>query len=350
MTALLTRAELTKLSRVLGTTEDAVAFLAPLGVEDLRRLESRISLALFNDHRPALQKLADASRLLPASLVAKLSEAVFGPMLSARVAGLMPPDRAVEVASKLRPKFMADVCVQLDPRSAAEVLALIPTKIIVEVARLLLVRREYVTMGRFVDDLTDDAIRAVVDAIEDDAALARVGCFVERRERLNELVDLLAPERIRRIVAAVAEGTPEVQAAGLAMMSRFTRLQQGRFGEAAIALGPKVLNALIEAAQREEALEVVGGVMQNVGAVGRTAFARMLAGMDDAEFSGWARATTRAGLWPAAVRILAASGTELQQQAAQVLKRLEPADRAAVAAAIRQERLQDALAPLRAAL
>jgi len=347
MSELLTRAALIKLSRVLGASEDAVAFLAPLGVDGLRRLEDRVSLALFNDHRPALQKLADASRLLPASLVARLSELVFGPMLSARVAGLMPPDRAVEVASKLRPKFLADVCVQLDPRSAAEVLALIPTRIIVEVARLLVERREYVTMGRFVDDLTDDAIRAVTDSIADDAALVRVGYFVERRERLNELVDLLGPARLGRIVAAVAEGPPEVQAAGLAMVSQFTRLQLGRFGEAAIAQGPQVLNALIEAARREDALEVVGAVMRNVGAPGRTAFARMLADMDDATFTGWARATTQAGLWPAALRILAASGPELQQQAAAALGRLEQAERAAIAAAIRQERLQDALAPLR---
>jgi hypothetical protein len=350
MSELRTRAGLIKLSRVLGASGDAVAFLAPLGVDGLRRLEDRISLALFNDHRPALQKLADASRLLPASLVAKLSELVFGPMLSARVAGLMPPDRAVEVAGKLRPKFLADVCVQMDPRSASEVLALIPTRIIVEVARLLLERGEYVTMGRFVDDLTDDAIRAVVDGIPDDAALLRIGFFVERRERLNELVDVLPPERIRRMVAAVAAGPPEVQAAGLAMMAQFTRLQQGRFGEAAIALGPKVLNALIEAAQREGVLEVVGAVMQHVGQAGRTAFAAMLAGMDAIEFSGWARMTTQAGLWPAAVRILAASGPELQQQAAQALTRLEPADRAAVAAAITQERLQTTLASLRAAL
>jgi hypothetical protein len=350
MSALLTRAGLIKLSRVLGASEDAVGFLAPLGVDGLRRLENRVSLALFNDHRAALQKLADASRLLPASLVAKMSELVFGPMLSARVAGLMPPDRAVEVAGKLRTKFLADVCVQMDPRSAAEVLALIPTRIIVDVARLLLERGEYVTMGRFVDDLTDDAIRAVIARVEDDAALVRIGYFVERRERLNELVDLLGPERSRRMVAAVAEGPPEAQAAGLAMMGQFTRLQQGRFGEAAIALGPKVLNALIEAAQREGVLDVIGAVMQHVGAMGRAAFSAMLADMDQDTFRGWARATTQAGLWPAAVRILAASGPELQQQAAQALTRLEPPDRAAIVAAIKQERLQAALASLRAAL
>jgi hypothetical protein len=344
---LLKRAELIKLARVLGATEEAVSFLRPLPVDELRRLEDRVSLTLFNDHRPALQKLADASRLLPASLVAKMSELVFGPMLSARVAGLMPPDRAVDVAAKLRTTFLADVCVQLDPRSAAELLALIPTKIIVDVAALLLQRREYVTMGRFVDDLPDDAIRAVTDSIDDDAALVRIASFVERRERLNELIELLGPERLQRLVGAVAAGPPEVQAAGLAMMSQFTRLQQGRFGEAAIALGPKALNALTEAAQREDALDVIGAVMQNVGATGRAAFAAMLESMDDATLAAWAHATGQAGLWPVALRILASSNAALQQQAARALGRLGKAPRAAIAAAIKKERLQDALEPLK---
>jgi hypothetical protein len=283
MSELRTRAGLIKLSRALGATEQDVAFLAPLGVDGLRRLEDRVTRVLFGDHRAALQKLADASRLLPASLVAKLSEHVFGPVLSARVAGLMPPDRAVEVAARLRTKFMADVCMQLDPRSASEVLALVPTRIIVDVARQLLERREYVTMGRFVDDLTNDAIRAVTDAVQDDAALVRIGFFVERRDRLNELIELLGPERIRRMVAAVVASPPDVQAAGLGLMSQLTRQQQGRFGEAAIALGPGVLGTLAEAAQRDGALDVITAVLQHVGADARAALKGMLQALDTAE-------------------------------------------------------------------
>lgn len=350
MSELLTRAELTKLSRVLGAEPGEVEFLAPLGVERLRRLGARLAQSLFDEHRPALQKLADASRLLPPTLVAKLSELVFGPMLSARVAGLLPPARAVEVAQKLRARFLADVCVELDPRSASELLALMPVAIVVDVARRLLERGEHVTMGRFVDDLPDAAIRAVIDSLDDDTALMRIGCFVERRERLNELVDLLAAARVRRVVAAVASGPAEVQAAGLAMMSQFTRKQLGRFGEAAIALGPQTLNALVAAAQREDAVHVVGEVMQAVGEGGRAAFAAMLSAMDAATLATWAQATTRAGLWPAALRILAASPAAIQRQAADALARVDPPLRGAIGAALRQERLEEALAPLRALL
>ena len=334
MTELLARAELIKLSRVLGTTEDKVAFLAPLGVEKLRRLEDRLSSALYDEHRKAFIGLADAAKLLPASLVAKMSELVFGPMLSARVSGAMDPGKAIDVASKLKTDFLADVCVEMDPRSAADLLQLMPVRIVVEVAQLLLRRKDYVTMGRFVDDLTDEAIRKVVDSITDDTALVRIGFFVERRERLNELIDLLGPERVGRIIAATAQGPADVQSAGLAMMSQFDERQLGRFGEAAIAQGPRILNALIAVAQREDVTDVVGAVLQNVTASGRSAFAAMLEKMDDATMNAWAKATREAKLWPAALKILAASSADIQQQAAAALTRLQEPERKAIADAI----------------
>lgn len=350
MTDLLTRAELVKLARVLGAPDSAVAFLGQRHHLELRALAERISAALFDEHRPAFQRLADAGRLLPPSLVAKMSELVFGPVISARVAGLMPTGRAIEVAARLKPRFLADVTMQLDPRSASELLAQMPTKIVIEVARLLLQRREYLTMGRFVDDLTDEAIRAVMDSVIDDTALITIGFYVERRERLAELVQLVPDARLPGVVEAAATGPTEVQAAGLAMMSQLTHRQQGRFGEAAIALGPKVLNALIEAARREQATDVVASVMQSVGAAGRAAFATMLTGMDPATLGAWARATTEARLWPPALNILAASSAEIQQQAIAALRKLEAAQRADVAAALRASGLEGSLAELRKAL
>ena len=346
MSDLLTRAELIKLSRVLTTDEKSVAFLAPLGPESIRLLQERVSAALFDEHRGALQRLADASRLLPASLVAKMSELVFGPMLSARVAGLMPPARAVEVSTKLHMKFLADVTVQLDPRSASDLLALIPAKTIVEVARVLLERREYVTMGRFVDDLPEQAIRAVMQDLSDEALL-RIGFFVERRARLAELIDLVAPERLRGVVKAVSVGSAEVQSAGLAMISQLPPRHQGRLGDIAVTLGAAALTGLIATAQRENASEVVAAVMVNVSADGRKAFAALLEDMDARTLASWADATTQARLWPAALRILADSGPDIQKKAASALSRLDKGVLKTVAAVADREKLRAGLGPVK---
>jgi hypothetical protein len=278
MTDLLTRAELVKLSRVLGTNEAALGFLAQREHLELRQLADRVSAALFDEHRRALQRLADASRLLPASLVAKMSELVFGPVLSARVAGLMPPERAVEVAGKLRTRFLADVTIQLDPRSASEVLARIPAKTIVEVAQLLLQRGEYVTMGRFVDGLPDAAIRAVVENVRDDAALVRIASYVERRERLIELIEMIPPDRLQRSIATVADGPEDLQVSGLVMMSRLSDRQQGRVGDIAIALGPEAVRKLVAAAGRLGASDVLRNVLRHLSAEGKRGLVKIVPG------------------------------------------------------------------------
>lgn len=263
MTELQLRGELIKLARVLGTTSETVGFLSPLGAEALRRLEGQVSAALYDEYRPALQRLADASKLLPASLVAKMSEMVFGPMLSARVAGLMAPDRAIEVSARLKPPFLAEVCVELDPRGATALLASFPVKTVIEVAKVLTERREYVTMGRFVDAMPDASIKAVLDAVDDDAALLSVGQFVDRRERLAELVGLIPAPRLGRLVTATARGAPEIQMAGLAMMSRITGPQQARIGEIALGLPLDTVRALLATVHREGVEEVVLGMVMN---------------------------------------------------------------------------------------
>ncbi len=100
-----------------------------------------------------LSRLAAASKLLPVGLVATLGERAFGPVLSARITGLLDPGRAVEVAQRLPVDFLADIAVDLDPRRASAVIARIPPQQIGEVTRELVRRHESVTMGRFVGHL-----------------------------------------------------------------------------------------------------------------------------------------------------------------------------------------------------
>ena len=63
---------------------------------------------------------------------------------------------------------------------------------IAAVTRELLRREEYVTMGRFVGHLHDDAVRATFDVL-DDVALLRVAFVLEQKESLEHLISLLPP-------------------------------------------------------------------------------------------------------------------------------------------------------------
>ena len=178
---------------------------------EIRLLREQVTDVLFTAHGPALSRLAAASRLLPVALVATLGEKVFGPVLSARVAGLLDPGRAVEMASRLPIEFLADVAIELDPRRASEVIGRIPPEQIAAITRELIGRGEYVTMGRFVGHLSSDAIVSAV-GVMDDTALLRVAFVLESKDSLEDLVGVLPSERLDGIIEAAANADlwPEV--------------------------------------------------------------------------------------------------------------------------------------------
>jgi muconolactone delta-isomerase len=195
------RAEILKLARLLGRPPDELAYLEAVGVGVLQALREQVTETLFDSHMGALSRMASASRILPVGVVAQMGEKVFGPLLSARITGLLDPDRAVEVAARLPDGFLADVAVELDPRRASQVIARIPADRIAAITRELLARGEYVTMGRFVGHLPDASLRAAVDVSGPDDLL-QVALVLENKDRLGDLLDMLGPERTERILEA----------------------------------------------------------------------------------------------------------------------------------------------------
>ncbi len=197
------KAEVMKLARLLGRPPEQLEYLELLAPQELRRLREQITDMLFAAHDATLERLASASRLLPVGLVATIGEHAFGPTLSAKVAALLDPDRAIDMAGKLPPDFLADIATEIDPRRASELIAGIPAAQIVEVTAELTRRGEYVTMGRFVGHLGEDALRASVTTI-DDATLLRTAFVLEERDRLDALAELVGEDRIVGL-AEVAE-------------------------------------------------------------------------------------------------------------------------------------------------
>lgn len=198
------RAEILKLARLLEREPDELAYLEAVPLEDLQALREQTTEVMWQANGAALGRLAAASKLLPSGLTATISERAFGPLLSARMAGLLEPERAVDVATKLPIPFLADVAILLDPRRASALIALIPPAQTADVTRELVRRGEYVTLGRFVGHLGHEAITAAV-AVMDDATLLRVGFVLEDKDRLEWLIELLPAERLGRIVEAAAE-------------------------------------------------------------------------------------------------------------------------------------------------
>ncbi|MCA9533309.1 MAG: hypothetical protein KC593_06520, partial [Myxococcales bacterium] len=133
-------AEKIKLGRLLSLGPAALEQYDALDAATLRALREQISDSLFDDSRGALERVASASRLLPNALVASVGERSFGPMLCARITGLLSPERAAALAAHMPDEFLADVAMQLDPRSARGVIAQLGKERVVAVAKVLLAR------------------------------------------------------------------------------------------------------------------------------------------------------------------------------------------------------------------
>jgi hypothetical protein len=237
------QAEVMKLARLLGREPDELAYLERLDPKDLRALRDGVTETLYDAHGSSLGRLAAASRLLPAGLVATIGQRAFGPLLSARLAGLLDTDKAVDVATKLPPPFLADVAVELDPRRASELIAAIAPAIIGQVTAELTARREYVTMGRFVGHLSDEAIAAALATMDDEAVL-RVAFVLEDRAQLSRLFAKLPASRSAGVIAAAADDGLWLEA--LDLLNHLHKRQRKAMVLAALALEEQVVEAILD--------------------------------------------------------------------------------------------------------
>lgn len=224
------RAETLKLARLLRREPDELEYLEQLPADDVRKLREQVTELLFTAQGPVLSRLAGASKLLPIRVVATMGERAFGPVLSARIAGLLDPGRAAEMADTMPIEFLADIAVELDPRRASDVIARISPERIALVTRELLRRQEYVTMGRFVGHLPDASVLATFDVL-DDVALLRVAFVLESKEALDHLISLLPQARREAIVEAAARERMWIEVLDLLIhLSQSTRREFTQLG------------------------------------------------------------------------------------------------------------------------
>jgi hypothetical protein len=270
---LTTEAELLKLARALGTTPEQVAFAAKLGHTDIRRLRERVVGALYDEHRLEFQRVATITRMLPTALNVRIALRAFTPMLAARIAGEMPPDRAAELANRMPVAYLAEGCVHLDPRRTGRLIGRIDHDRVLAVVIELVDRGEFITLGRLLDAATERIIRDVA-AIISDEALLRIGFYAESGPQLTRAVSALPADRLRSVVTCALAGPPDLRSAGLAMIGRLTDDQlRGRLAEYAAESDDDTLTRLLHTAIEDGAVEEL---LTAVAAMGEPARKRVL--------------------------------------------------------------------------
>ena len=286
-------AEVMKLARLLGTSPERLAYLEALAPADVRALRDLATQKLHEDDR-RFGRVALAARIPPVGMTAWIAQHLFGALLCARIAGLLDTGRAVALAERMPPLFLADLAMHLDPRRAREILFRLEPALIAEVAAELTRRAEYIAMGRFVGNLTDDALVAcfgVIDAV----ALLRISYFVEEKDQLDHVVGLLAQDRVRDAIRGATDADLWPQA--LDLLTRISPERAGALADLAAEQEDAVLGGMVAAAQRDGLWDVVLPVTLNMSGEARRRFAGLPALHEPAVLTAVIDAALARGLW-----------------------------------------------------
>lgn len=309
--------EILKLARLVDAEPEQLSYLQYVAPQDIRDLREQVTVVMFDADRQMLQRVASAAKLIPGKLAAVIGERAFGPLLCARITGLLEPSRAVEIAGRLPTEFLAEVAVMLDPRRASRVIAEIPAQQIADITVILAEREEYIVMGGFVGHLPEAALRAAVDAVDDETLLL-TAYVIETKSNLGALVGLLSDERLESIIRSAHELDLWLEA--LDVLTYVSESQRGQLGDIAAAQEDEVLDGMVRTAQREGLWADVLPVTRAMSPDSRARFAKlksihtrpMLASIVDAasQRSLWPELLVLLPLLPAAARRrIAALGT-----------------------------------------
>ncbi|MGI8945431.1 MAG: hypothetical protein ACR2GL_04230 [Thermoleophilaceae bacterium] len=296
-------AEAVKLGRVLGVEPERLGYLERLGPEDLRAVRELATDAQYAADAERFQRIAFASRLLPVALTALIAQRVFGPLLGARVAGVLEADHAIALADRMPPDFLADLAAELDPRRCSEIIAGMPAERIAEVAAILTARGDHVTMGRFVGHMTDAAITASLEVI-DEPSLLRISYVLEGDAGLERVIALMSREQLGATIRAAGEH--DLWPEALNLLGRVSEPVAGRLGDIAAGEDDAVLAGMVRVAQDDDLWDAVLPVTRVMSEPARERFAALPAIHARAVLASVVRAAMLGGSWRDLLPLVAA--------------------------------------------
>jgi hypothetical protein len=305
---------LAKLARILEVEPSEVDFLADLRVESLRELRWEISDTLNAADAKRLAGVMAASKLVPIGVAATIGEKWFGPVLCARLVGLVDPGRGGQYVKHLSVPFMADITTRTDPRVVGDLVHELDLQTMQQIAATLLERGDHLTLSHFVGHLPASVVAAILEAIDDNAVVVRVARYVEELDHLDPVVALLPGARIVDLVHAVDDADLWVDA--LHLFSHLGDAQITRSATTIVRQDTEVVTAAIKAFDRHDLWEASLQLVDHLDPADIAAFADVLLVLDDDLIDAAVDVIDRIGAWPTLVRIaLAADGLEEPERA-----------------------------------
>lgn len=337
----MSRAEAEKVARLLG--EEELAFLRELPAEDVRRFRELAGAALHDGAPEMLDRIAAATKLVPAGVAAAISQKALGPRLAAAVAGRLEAGRAADIIAKLPVSFTAESCAHLDPRRIAAIVDRLDEGLVVRIAVALAERADHLTMGRFVGHMRDQVLGRILEQVGDTDVL-RAGFYVDQPERLPRILELMGDERLASVVrAAAADGLWEEALAVAASVGGEQRLRIARL---TARLDGAELDSLVRVTHAERLWELLLPLVALLGEEDRLAVARLDSLRDPEVLAGVVRAVVATGLWGEFLPLVGVLPDEARKVVADAAAGLGEAELDALAREVDKRDLWELVLPL----
>jgi len=243
--------ELQKLAHALDVSPESLSMLNALDAADVRQLRQQVSDAMFEAGRAAFERTATLSKMIPGGVAAKLTQAVLPPLVAARVAEVLDPDRAADMVHRLPETYLAEVAMRMDATRAPHVVDAIPAERVGAIARELARRGEWVVIGGFVSSVSSPALAASV-AQFDGEQLLRIGFVLDDVSRFDEIGDLLTESQLDGLLAAAVASSLWAELAELVSHLTDERLERlrSRFASASASAAQRsAFDAAVEAGE-----------------------------------------------------------------------------------------------------
>ncbi|BBH17817.1 hypothetical protein Back2_21040 [Nocardioides baekrokdamisoli] len=242
--------ELNKLARILAVEPSSLDVLLASDPDDIRELRTIVTERLFSLHGGRVAALAQLSKKVPAAISAKMAEAAFGPVLSARIAGALDPADAAKMSALLSPEFLAQVSRDVDPARVASIIKLLPDDLIIKVGRILLREHDTIALARFVASVSPAVVTAVLEGA-DGNELLELALYVDDRAALDSIIAEFSDERLSAVLAATkgfhGATDKEMADAAVALVAALTPATRARWSTFADQAPPAVAKAVTAA-------------------------------------------------------------------------------------------------------
>lgn len=255
MGKVLRQLEINKLARILTVDPSSLDVLLASEADDIREIRTIVTERLFSLHGGRVAALAQLSKKVPAAISAKMAEAAFGPVLSARIAGALDPADAAKMSALLSPAFLAEVSRDVDPARVASIIKLLPDALIIKIGHILLSEHDTIALARFVASVSPAVVTAVLEGA-DGVELLELALYVDDRAALDSVIAEFSDERLAAVMAATKgfhgateEDVAEAAVALVAALTPATRARWSAFADKASPVVAKAVTAAISASE-----------------------------------------------------------------------------------------------------